>query len=122
MGRPYSDNNVFVSFNLRVNLLHNFFLKCRAYASKMREYKMGTDPCARIMVGYLLVRGGLHMYALALKKTNRCGRKENHARTGSEQRDLPRDPRVHKARFTPRDIHIPAHCLLHVPAHCLRGS
>ena len=32
----------------------------------MREYEMGTNPCARTMMGYLLVRGGLHVYAYAL--------------------------------------------------------
>lgn len=48
----------------------------------MREYEMGTDPCARTLVGYYLpVRGGLHVYALALKKTDRCGRREDHTRT-----------------------------------------
>ncbi|GAA4049584.1 hypothetical protein GCM10022409_40250 [Hymenobacter glaciei] len=42
-------------------MLHNFFLECGARANKMRVYEMVTDPCARTKVGYLLVRGGLHV-------------------------------------------------------------
>jgi Mn-containing catalase len=51
-------------------LLHNFFLECGARANKMRVYEMVTDPTARKMVGYLLVRGGVHVvaYARALEK------------------------------------------------------
>ncbi|WP_046243291.1 manganese catalase family protein [Hymenobacter terrenus] len=66
MGRPWTGDNVFSSGNLRLDLLHNFFLECGARANKMRVYQMVTDPCARTMVGYLLVRGGLHVYAYAL--------------------------------------------------------
>jgi Mn-containing catalase len=66
MGRPWTGDNVFSSGNLRLDLLHNFFLECGARANKMRVYEMVTDPCARTMVGYLLVRGGLHVYAYAL--------------------------------------------------------
>ncbi|ALW87007.1 manganese catalase [Hymenobacter sedentarius] len=66
MGRPWTGDNVFSSGNLRLDLLHNFFLECGARANKMRVYEMVTDPCARTMVGYLLVRGGLHVYAYAM--------------------------------------------------------
>lgn len=39
-------------------------------ANKMRVYEMCDDPTARAMVGYLLVRGGVHVvaYAKALEK------------------------------------------------------
>ena len=61
----WTGQNVFSSGNLRLDLLHNFFLECGARANKMRVYEMVTDPCARTMVGYLLVRGGVHVVAYA---------------------------------------------------------
>lgn len=66
MGNPWTGMNVTSSGNLRLDLLHNFFLECGARANKIRAYQMVTDPCARTMIGYLLVRGGLHVYAYAL--------------------------------------------------------
>lgn len=70
MGRPWDGTNVFSSGNLKLDLLHNFFLECGARANKMRVYEMVDDPTARTMVGYLLVRGGTHIvaYARALEK------------------------------------------------------
>ncbi|GAB3760466.1 manganese catalase family protein [Spirosoma pomorum] len=70
MGHYWTGQNVFNSGNLKLDLLHNFFLECGARANKMRAYEMVTDPTARTMVGYLLVRGGLHVvaYAKALEK------------------------------------------------------
>jgi len=70
MGRFWSGENVFNSGNLKLDLLHNFFLECGARANKMRVYEMVDDPTARTMVGYLLVRGGIHVvaYAKALEK------------------------------------------------------
>lgn len=65
MGNFWSGQNVFSSGNLRLDLLHNFFLECGARANKMRVYEMVTDPTAREMVGYLLVRGGVHIVAYA---------------------------------------------------------
>ncbi|PSR54595.1 manganese catalase [Adhaeribacter arboris] len=65
MGNFWTGQNVFSSGNLRLDLLHNFFLECGARANKMRVYEMVTDPTAREMVGYLLVRGGLHVVAYA---------------------------------------------------------
>lgn len=65
MGDFWSGQNVFSSGNLKLDLLHNFFLECGARANKMRVYEMVTDPAAREMVGYLLVRGGLHVVAYA---------------------------------------------------------
>jgi len=70
MGRPWSGDNVFSSGNLKLDLLHNFFLECGARANKIRVYEMVSDPTARAMVGFLLVRGGVHIvaYAKALEK------------------------------------------------------
>jgi Mn-containing catalase len=70
MGNPWTGANVFSSGNLKLDLLHNFFLECGARANKIRVYEMVDDPTARAMVGYLLVRGGVHIvaYARALEK------------------------------------------------------
>lgn len=70
MGQPWTGNEVFSSGNLKLDLLHNFFLECGARANKMRVYEMVSDPTAREMVGYLLVRGGVHIvaYARALER------------------------------------------------------
>jgi Mn-containing catalase len=65
MGNPWTGANVFSSGNLKLDLLHNFFLECGARANKMRVYEMVSDPTARAAVGYLLVRGGVHVVAYA---------------------------------------------------------
>ena len=54
MGNPWTGQYVNSSGNLRLDLLHNFFLECEARANKIRAYEMVTDPCARTMIGYLL--------------------------------------------------------------------
>ena len=65
MGSPWNGTYVFSSGNLKLDLLHNFFLECGARANKIRVYEMVDDPVAREMVGYLLVRGGVHIMAYA---------------------------------------------------------
>jgi Mn-containing catalase len=65
MGNPWTGANVFSSGNLKLDLLHNFFLECGARANKIRVYEMVDDPVGREMVGYLLVRGGVHIVAYA---------------------------------------------------------
>jgi Mn-containing catalase len=65
MGRPWSGDNVFSSGNLKLDLLHNFFLECGARANKIRVYETTDDPTVRAMTGYLLVRGGVHVVAYA---------------------------------------------------------
>jgi Mn-containing catalase len=64
-GNPWNGTYVFSSGNLKLDLLHNFFLECGARANKIRAYEMVDDPVAREMVGYLLVRGGVHIVAYA---------------------------------------------------------
>ena len=65
MGKPWTGENVFTSGNLVLDLLHNFFLECGARTHKMRVYEMTDHPVAREMIGYLLVRGGVHIVAYA---------------------------------------------------------
>ena len=65
MGRPWTGDNVFSSGNLKLDLLHNFFLECGARANKIRVYEMTDDPTVRAMTGYLIVRGGVHIVAYA---------------------------------------------------------
>jgi Mn-containing catalase len=65
MGNPWNGSYVFSSGNLKLDLLHNFFLECGARPNKIRVYEMVDDPVAREMVGYLLVRGGTHIVAYA---------------------------------------------------------
>ena len=69
-GTSGRDKNAFSSGNLKLDLLHNFFLECGARANKIRVNEMVDDPVAREMVGFLLVRGGMHIvaYAKALER------------------------------------------------------
>ncbi|MFD2610841.1 manganese catalase family protein [Paenibacillus gansuensis] len=65
MGKPWDGDYVFNSGNLILDLLHNFFLECGARTHKMRCYELTDHPVAREMIGYLLVRGGVHVVAYA---------------------------------------------------------
>ena len=69
-GGFWTGQNVFCSGNLKLDLLHNFFLECGARAGKIRVYEMAKEPTARALTGFLLVRGGVHIvaYAKALEK------------------------------------------------------
>jgi Mn-containing catalase len=69
-GIPWTGDNVFSSGNLTLDLLHNFFLESGARQHKLRVYEMNTDPVAKALCGYLLIRGGVHQiaYAKALEK------------------------------------------------------
>jgi Mn-containing catalase len=73
MGRPWTGDNVFSSGNLKLDLLHNFFLECGARANKLRVYEAVSDPTARAAVGFLLVRGGVHIVAYARALENLTG-------------------------------------------------
>ena len=50
MGNAWNGSYVFSSGNLKLDLLHNFFLECGARANKIRVYEMVDDPVAREMV------------------------------------------------------------------------
>jgi Mn-containing catalase len=65
MGNPWNGTYVFNSGNLVEDLLHNFFLECGARTHKMKVYEMTDHPAARAVVGFLLVRGGVHVVAYA---------------------------------------------------------
>jgi len=64
-GMPWTGDYVFSSGNLILDLLHNFFLENGARTQKLRVYEMTTNPSARMMLGYLFVRGGVHALAYA---------------------------------------------------------
>jgi len=70
MGNFWTGQHVYSSGNLKLDLLHNFFLECGARANKIRVYEMAKEPTARALTGFLLVRGGVHIvaYAKALEK------------------------------------------------------
>ena len=65
MGKAWTGDYVFNSGNLLLDLLHNFFLEIGARTHKMRVYEMTDNPVAREMIGFLLVRGGVHTLAYA---------------------------------------------------------
>jgi Mn-containing catalase len=69
-GLPWNGTFVFSTGNLVLDLMHNFFLECGARMHKLRVYETVSDPVAREVCGYLLVRGSVHAhaYGLALKK------------------------------------------------------
>jgi Mn-containing catalase len=70
MGNWWNGSYVTATGNLKTDLLFNFHLECGARANKIRAYESTSDPTARAMIGYLLVRGGVHIvaYAKALEK------------------------------------------------------
>ncbi|HEY8476296.1 MAG TPA: manganese catalase family protein [Chloroflexota bacterium] len=90
MGQAWSGDYVFNSGNLVLDLLHNFFLECGARLHKIRVYEMTSNPVAREMIGYLLVRGGVHAtaYAKALETL-----------TGVEMTKLLPIPKIENAKF-----------------------
>jgi Mn-containing catalase len=72
-GNFWTGQNVFCSGNLKLDLLHNFFLECGARANKIRVYEMAKEPTARALTGFLLVRGGVHIVAYAKALENLSG-------------------------------------------------
>jgi Mn-containing catalase len=96
MGQWWNGSYVFNSGNLKLDLLHNFFLECGARGAKIRAYEMTKDPTARAMVGYLLVRGGVHIvaYAKALQKL-----------TGADVGKLLPIPDIDNSKFPEARVH-----------------
>jgi Mn-containing catalase len=64
-GAPWSGDYVFSTGNLKLDLLHNFFLESGARMGKIRAYEMTDNETAREMIGYLICRGGVHQEAYA---------------------------------------------------------
>jgi Mn-containing catalase len=90
MGQPWQGDYVFNSGDLVLDLLHNFFLESGARLHKIRVYEMTDHPIARAMLGYLLVRGGVHQvaYAKALEQL-----------TGAEVTKMLNIPKIPNSKF-----------------------
>jgi Mn-containing catalase len=69
-GASWNNDFITTTGNVVTDLLHNFHLECGARLHKLRVYETVSEPTAREVCGYLLVRGSVHAhaYALALKK------------------------------------------------------
>jgi Mn-containing catalase len=65
MGNWWNGSYVTNTGNLKLDLVHNFFLELGARATKMRVYEMTSDPTARELTAFLLVRGSTHVIAFA---------------------------------------------------------
>jgi Mn-containing catalase len=65
MGNFWNGSYVTSTGNLKLDLVHNFFLELGARATKLRVYEMTTDPTARELTAFLLVRGSTHVIAFA---------------------------------------------------------
>jgi Mn-containing catalase len=65
MGNWWNGSYVTNTGNLKLDLVHNFFLELGARATKMRVYETTSDPTARELAAFLLVRGSTHVIAFA---------------------------------------------------------
>src|SRR4051794_5257175 len=63
MGHWWNGSYVHSSGNLRLDLVHNFFLELNARATKLRVYETTSDPTVRELTAFLLVRGSTHVIA-----------------------------------------------------------
>jgi len=70
MGHFWNGSFVHSSGNLKLVLVHNFFLELNARATKLKVYETTSDPTVRELTSFLLVRGSTHViaYAKALEK------------------------------------------------------
>jgi Mn-containing catalase len=73
MGKPWNGDYVFSSGDLVEDLTHNFFLETGARNNKLKVYEMSSHPAAKALLGYLLVRGGVHQVAYARALENLTG-------------------------------------------------
>jgi Mn-containing catalase len=73
MGKPWNGDYVFSSGDLVEDLTHNFFLETGARNNKLKVYEMSAHPAAKALLGYLLVRGGVHQIAYARALENLTG-------------------------------------------------
>lgn len=65
MGNWWNGSYVTNTGNLKLDLVHNFFLELGARATKLRVYETTSDPTARELTAFLLVRGSTHVIAFA---------------------------------------------------------
>jgi Mn-containing catalase len=63
MGNWWNGSYVHSSGNLRLDLVHNFFLELNARATKLKVYETTSDPTVRELTAFLLVRGSTHVIA-----------------------------------------------------------
>ncbi|MBA2440812.1 MAG: manganese catalase family protein [Rubrobacter sp.] len=96
LGQPWQGDFVFNSGDLVLDLLHNFFLESGARMGKIRVYEMTDHPTARAMLGYLLVRGGVHQvaYAKALEEL-----------TGANVTKMLNIPKIENDKFPETKVH-----------------
>lgn len=65
MGNFWNGSYVNSTGNLKLDLVHNFFLELNARATKLKVYETTDDPTVRELCGFLLVRGSTHVIAYA---------------------------------------------------------
>jgi len=65
MGNYWNGSYVHSSGNLKLDLVHNFFLELNARATKAKVYETSDCPTTRTLTSFLLVRGGTHIIAYA---------------------------------------------------------
>lgn len=65
MGNWWNGSYVTNTGNLKLDLVHNFFLELAARATKARVYETTDDPTVRELTAFLLVRGSTHVIAFA---------------------------------------------------------
>ena len=63
MGNWWNGSYVNSTGNLKLDLVHNFFLELNARATKLKVYETTSDPTVRELTGFLLVRGSTHVIA-----------------------------------------------------------
>ena len=72
-GASWNNDFITTTGNVVTDLLHNFHLECGARLHKLRVYETVSEPTAREVCGYLLVRGSVHAHAYALALKNITG-------------------------------------------------
>jgi Mn-containing catalase len=70
--KAWAGENIFNSGNLKLDLLHNFFLESGARMGKIRVYEVTQNSVAREMIGYLIVRG-VHQEVYTKALSDLCG-------------------------------------------------
>jgi len=65
MGNFWNGSYVHSSGDLKLDLVHNFFLELNARATKLKVYETTDDPTVRELTAFLLVRGSTHVIAYA---------------------------------------------------------
>src|SRR5205085_12254625 len=74
MGNFWNGSYVNSTGNLRLDLVHNFFLELNARATKLKVYETTDNPTVRELTSFLLVRSSTHViaYMKALETLSGC--------------------------------------------------